>query len=116
MRRAFAGALLLTFVLSGAGGAHAQSTDEGARLYAVNCSMCHGGLGVGDGPVAKRFVTQHFVPPADLTSTRVRNRTDGELNWIITNGEGNMPPFRDLLTEDQVWTLVQQVRTIEGQR
>jgi ubiquinol-cytochrome c reductase cytochrome c subunit len=49
MRRAFAVMLVLAFAL-GAGGAQAQSTGEGARLYAVNCSMCHGDRGQGIQP------------------------------------------------------------------
>ncbi len=93
-----------------------QTAKGSADLYKVNCSMCHGTAGDGKSMIADRFAAQHVVPPADLALPRVRGRTDGELNWIINNGLGNMPPFRDLLTDGDVWSLVLQVRTIQGQR
>ncbi|MBI4213863.1 MAG: cytochrome c [Chloroflexi bacterium] len=97
-----------------------RRTDENVRaaadLFKVNCAMCHGAAGDGKSLIADRFAAQRTVPPADLASSRVRNRTDGELNWMITNGLGGMPPFRDLLTDEQVWSLVLQTRTLQGQR
>ena len=68
MKRAFAGVLLLTFVLCGAGGAHAQSTEEGARLYAVNCSMCHGDHGQGIQP-ARTSGSAVVTPPDEGTTS-----------------------------------------------
>jgi ubiquinol-cytochrome c reductase cytochrome c subunit len=51
MKRALATVLLVGLVF-GAGGARAQESPgaEGARLYAVNCSMCHGDRGQGIEP------------------------------------------------------------------
>ena len=92
------------------------TTKASADLFAVNCSMCHGANGDGKSLVADRFAAQRVVPPADLTSSRVRDRTDGELNWIINHGLGNMPSFRHLLAERDIWSVVLQVRTIQGQR
>jgi mono/diheme cytochrome c family protein len=54
-------------------------------------------------------------PPADLTSSRVRSRTDGQLYWLITNGIGNMPNFADLLTDEERWAMVNVVRAGQGQ-
>ncbi|MSQ23232.1 MAG: cytochrome c [Chloroflexi bacterium] len=93
-----------------------DTQKAGVALFKVNCAVCHGAAGNGESFVAQRFTANHFVPPADLASSRVRNRTDGELDWIIDNGIGGMPPFRDLLTEDQVWALVNQVRAVQGQQ
>lgn len=84
--------------------------------FDVNCGVCHGQNGNGQSFVAERFRAARTVAPADLTSSRVRGRSDGELYWIITNGMGNMPPFGDLLTDDEVWSVVLQVRELQGQR
>jgi hypothetical protein len=81
--------------------AHAQ------QLARVNCAPCHGADGHGDGPVASYFSP---VRPVDFRSDRVRSRTDGQLFWIIGNGLGNMPAFRDLLSEQELWTAVLFVR------
>jgi mono/diheme cytochrome c family protein len=80
------------------------SAREVAR---VNCSMCHGVAGRGDGPVAHYFTP---VPPVDFLSDRVRGRTDGQLFWLIANGIGNMPAFRALLSEPELWDVVLFVR------
>jgi mono/diheme cytochrome c family protein len=50
------------------------------------------------------------VRPVDFRSDRVRNRMDGQLFWIVANGLGNMPAFRDLLSEKDLWTVVLFVR------
>lgn len=92
-------------------------TQQAARAtFNVNCGVCHGEAGNGRSFVSERFTNAKVVPPADLTASRVRNRSDGELYWIVNNGIGNMPPFRELLTEDQVWLMVLQIRELQGQR
>ncbi|HLH24410.1 MAG TPA: cytochrome c [Chloroflexota bacterium] len=82
--------------------------------YSVNCAMCHGPDGRGDSPVATYFRGAGVVPPVDFAGARVRGRSDGQLYWLITNGIGDMPPFRDLLTEQEVWGLVDYVRSVQG--
>jgi mono/diheme cytochrome c family protein len=76
-------------------------------LARVNCSACHGVDGHGQGPVAGYFTP---VRPVDFRSDRVRSRSDGQLFWIVANGLGNMPAFRDLLSEQDLWTLVLFIR------
>jgi mono/diheme cytochrome c family protein len=84
-----------------------QSLERAQALQHVNCAACHGADGHGQGPVASYFSP---VRPVDFRSERVRNRTDGQLFWIVANGLGNMPAFRDLLSEQDLWTVVLFVR------
>jgi mono/diheme cytochrome c family protein len=91
---------------------------ERARgVYLVNCASCHGTAGDGRGPVAAYYVNNPVaaVPPIALDSPRVRARTDGQLWWIIRNGLGNMPPYADLLTDEEVWLTVHFIRAVQGQ-
>jgi mono/diheme cytochrome c family protein len=92
-----------------------QNLEAGRELFKVNCAVCHGADAHGTGPVAERFAAASANPPADLTSQRVRSRSDGQLHWIVTNGLGNMPSFGDLLNDDQRWMLVQVIRGYQGQ-
>ncbi len=87
-----------------------HDASRAPRLFAVNCVPCHGQDGHGDGPVAKYFKEAAPEPPTDLSSARVRQRTDGELYWIVANGEGNMPAFGDVLTDQELWTVVLAIR------
>jgi mono/diheme cytochrome c family protein len=72
---------------------------------------CHGPTGKGDGPVGLTLNPR----PADLSLHAVPGvHTDGQLYLWITNGfEGSvMPAFKDVLTEDQRWHVVNYVRTL----
>lgn len=93
-----------------------QTLARGAQVYATNCTVCHGVRGRGDGPVAAYYAHSPAttLPPTDLTGARVRARTDGELYWILTYGLGNMPPYRDLLTQTDTWAVVHFIRSLGG--
>lgn len=84
--------------------AHAQDVAR------VNCAMCHGADGHGDGPLAQQFSASEANPPVSFASPRVTGRTDGDLYWIIGHGMGNMPAFERLLSDQDIWTVVQFVR------
>ena len=87
-----------------------EALQQAADLYRVNCAMCHGQDGHGQGPVAHYFAEAGVVAPVDFASDRVRGRTDGQLYWIVANGLGGMPAFGRLLTDEQLWLLVRAVR------
>ena len=56
------------------------------------CTACHGDRGKGDGPGAAALNPK----PADWTSAKVQQQTDGCLLWKITTGRGAMPPWAAL--------------------
>ncbi len=94
--------------------ANDQTRAQGQRLYQVNCGACHGQNADGKSEVSTRFANAGVVPPVDFRSDRARNRSDGQLYWLVTNGIGNMPPFGEILTDDQRWMIVQHIRTTQG--
>ena len=63
--------------------------EQGAKVAQVNCVTCHGAKGKGDGAAAVALNPK----PADWTSKRVQDESDGELFWKISNGRGAMPPW-----------------------
>ncbi|MBI4308350.1 MAG: cytochrome c [Chloroflexi bacterium] len=88
---------------------------QGQKLYDVNCAMCHGPQGRGDGTIAAFFkATPGEVLPADYTADAVKSRTDGELYYTLTSGKGKMPAFGHLLTPTERWTLVNHIRALQG--
>jgi mono/diheme cytochrome c family protein len=92
-----------------------EALIQARQVYAVNCSMCHGADGHGQGPIAQYFAAANAVPPVDFASERVRGRTDGQIYWIVANGLGNMPAFGELLTEEELWSVVHVIREVQGQ-
>lgn len=86
------------------------SINDGRRLYVKNCQSCHGTEGKGDGPSGRAL----NPPPADLTQHVLPGvHSDAQLfDWISDGFPGSaMPAFRDNLTENQRWNLVNFIRT-----
>ncbi len=87
-----------------------DSLQTGEALYLQNCLPCHGEQGRGDGPAGLALNPR----PADLTEHTVPGlHPDWQLFEWITNGTPGsaMPAFRDLLSEEQRWHLVNYIRT-----
>jgi mono/diheme cytochrome c family protein len=90
--------------------ADATSLARGAELFRLNCSICHGLSGQGNGPVAAFFTMKK---PADLTSPAVQFLSDGTIFMTITNGFGYMPPLNENLLARERWDVVNYVRTLK---
>lgn len=86
-----------------------KTVEQGEKVVKVNCGACHGANGKGDGPAAVALNPK----PADWTSKRVQDDTDGELFWKITTGRGAMPAWRQLPESDR-WAIVQYIRSLGG--
>jgi len=90
-----------------------ETTARGVQVYLVNCAVCHGATGQGNGPMASRFSQTGATPPVDFTGQRVRRRTDGELFYYITNGIGFMPRFGPLLSPEDRWAIIQYIHATQ---
>ena len=85
----------------------ADSQAKGKKTYKLDCAMCHGENGDGKGDMASdiKDVTD-FTDPNSL-----KDRTDGELFYIIKNGNGDMPPEGSRGKAEDLWNLVNYVRS-----
>ena len=113
------GVLLLFNTQLGIGGAEVlrnpfppnpESLEVGAATYVQACLACHGETGKGDGPAGTGLVP----PPADLL-VHVPLHGDADLFRFVRDGIPNtaMVPQRDILTEEQIWHVVNYIRTLE---
>jgi mono/diheme cytochrome c family protein len=90
--------------------ADAASVSRGSELFRLNCMMCHGTLGKGDGPISIYLQNR----PANLTSLPVQALTDGGIFMTITNGvPGKMPALNENFTVRERWDLVNYVRGLK---
>ena len=87
--------------------ASAESIARGADFYEVNCLVCHGDQGRGDGPVGVKFVENS---PVDLNKAHTQDQTDGQLFFTITRGRIDMPFYRDALNPRERWDLINFIR------
>lgn len=101
--RAFAVPAYPTSFYASPTGFSVASVAGGRRLFAANCTACHGASGRGDGPLAKSLP----IPPADLTAAHVYAHLDGELFWWISHGLDHvMPGFAPNLDATEIWNLI----------
>jgi len=86
------------------------SIARGAELFHINCVMCHGQLGKGDGPVSVYLQNK----PADLTNLPVQALSDGGIFLTVSQGiHGKMPALNENLTVRERWDVVNYVRTLK---
>ena len=87
-----------------------RSLRNGRMQYAINCIVCHGERGTGDGPVTKFG----FPPiPIGAGSNAAGRLSDGYLFGIIRNGRGLMPPYNRIEERDR-WDLINYLRALQG--
>ncbi len=87
----------------------------GARIYAENCTRCHGINGAGDGELA---LSGEVVNPGNFTDpTSARSQTPQDWFHTITNGrlEQLMPPWADALSEQERWDVALYTYTLHYQ-
>jgi mono/diheme cytochrome c family protein len=76
----------------------------GRNLFLDNCAKCHGNNAEG----------KHSRPP--LRSDRIRSASDGDLAWLLRNGEvfKGMPRWAGL-PEQERWQIVSYIRSLNEQ-
>jgi len=85
-----------------------RSAAEGRKLYRNYCLACHGEQGRGDGPWVSRLPDS----PGNLADPVIKEMTDGELFWKISEGRNLMPGYARTLRPQQRWHLVNYLRTL----
>jgi mono/diheme cytochrome c family protein len=88
------------------------SNSEGKRLYgATDCALCHGKDGDGKGVLAKdiKMSLHDWRKPESLS-----HFTDGELSYLILKGKGRMPAYDGRETPEQVWQIVNYIRSMQA--
>ena len=85
------------------------SVDELATArasYKKNCEGCHGEAGTGG--LVK--VEKKQIKVASLKADHAIKHTDDQLAKMITNGEEEMPAFKDKLSQQEIADLVRFIR------
>lgn len=83
----------------------AESLARAKRTYGIDCAMCHGANGNGKGDVGADMNLKDY-----RDADALKDKTDGELFYIIKNGKGDMPAEGERAKADEVWSLVNYIR------
>ena len=85
----------------------AAALAQGKALFNTNCALCHGQTPAEPGLVGKKLVP----PPPGLDRHKVKGLSDSAIFNAVTFGFGRMPAFKDKLTPEERWSLVNFLRT-----
>ncbi len=82
---------------------------RGQRQFDIFCAPCHGRIGDGKGMVAKRGM----LPPPSFHIDSLRTVGDGYIFDVITQGKGNMKPYRYQVKVEDRWAIVAYFRALQ---
>lgn len=82
---------------------------RGRERYAINCEVCHGGTGAGNGITSKYGLSG----AASYHNDRLRKESDGALFDVITNGKGQMLGYNYNISIDDRWRIVMYIRALQ---
>jgi mono/diheme cytochrome c family protein len=85
------------------------SDKAGLAIFTKNCAACHGKTGLGDGVKARAL--KNF--PGDFSKADFQGLADGELFYKTKNGRDEMPKYEGKLTDDDIWNVVNYLRTLK---
>ncbi len=84
------------------------SLANGRKHYQINCAVCHGDTGIGNGPT-----TKYGMPSISIVSDLTKGRSDGYIYGMLRNGRGLMPNY-NRIEEMERWDVVNYVRALQG--
>lgn len=90
-----------------------SSVNAGRIQYQINCAVCHGALGKGDGPVVKYAGGMMAPPPIGMSNSAAAGYTDGYIFGVIRNGKGTMPSYNRIEDADR-WSIINYLRSLQG--
>jgi mono/diheme cytochrome c family protein len=83
--------------------------DRGKGRFGIYCVPCHGPLGD-----ARSVMVEKKIPiPPSFHEQRLRDSTDGYFYHVITNGLGNMPPYKYQIPPRDRWAIVAHLRSLQ---
>lgn len=85
-----------------------DSITDGKKIYSYDCALCHGTDGDGKGDLAgeMKLKLRDYRDPASL-----KDETDTDLFSVISKGKGEMPKEADRARPDEMWDLVNYIRS-----
>ncbi len=85
------------------------SNKAGKTLFDKNCASCHGKMGLGDGVKARALKTF----PGDFSKADFQDQTDGDHFFKTKTGRGEMPKYEGKLADNDIWNIVNYMRTFK---
>jgi mono/diheme cytochrome c family protein len=83
--------------------------ERGRERYQIQCAVCHGATGAGNG-IATKY---GLVGVAGLHQQRLRDMSDGEIYNTIVNGKNTMLGYGASIQVPDRWAIVAYIRALQ---
>jgi len=80
----------------------------GKRIYTAECQVCHGRYGNAETDIAASLKQK----PKNFTKEDFLKQSDGAIFWKLSEGRGLMQPFKTMLSEQEIWSVVMYVKEL----
>jgi mono/diheme cytochrome c family protein len=87
----------------------AANMSRGRERYNINCAVCHGAAGDGQGITSKYGLNG----AASYHNDRLRADADGDLFNTISNGHGQMLGYAYNISIDDRWRIIMYIRALQ---
>ena len=82
---------------------------RGQQRFQINCQVCHGGAGMGNGVTSKYGLANI----ANYHDPKYLKMADGEIFYTITNGHNSMNGYGANITVPDRWAIVCYIRALQ---
>jgi mono/diheme cytochrome c family protein len=83
--------------------------ERGRERYQIQCAVCHGATGGGNG-IATKY---GLVGVASFNQQRIREMNDGEIYNTIVNGKNSMLGYGSVIQVPDRWAIVAYIRALQ---
>jgi mono/diheme cytochrome c family protein len=83
--------------------------ERGQKVFTINCAVCHGATGQGNGITTK----YGLLGVANYHQDKYRQMADGQIFNTITNGYNSMMAYGDKVTVKDRWAIVAYIRALQ---
>lgn len=87
----------------------AAAIRRGQERFTINCAICHGPVGLGNGIVKQLGLST----VANLQDPRIRFMADGEIFNTITNGKNTMNAYGANVSVEDRWKIIAYLRALQ---
>lgn len=85
-------------------------TARGEERFDIYCAPCHGTVGDGRSIMVEKKMP---IPPS-LLEERLRDSVDGYFYHVVSNGLGNMPPYKYQIRPHDRWAIIAHLRALQA--
>jgi len=85
-----------------------DSVSSGKEIYTQNCAYCH-----GDNARGLSSESTGFQKDTPNLIQGLKNHSDGDFYWKIQNGKDEMPSFKEDLSENDIWNIINYIKSLE---